>query len=470
MPQKLPLAKLHLYLDNPRLSPCKDERETLYAIVADQKSKLVRLAEDIAEYGLNTLEVIAVFPAPSLGSGHYYVAEGNRRVTALKLLNKPSLIQKKYPSIFKAFCNITINPDVDITHAFAQIFPSENDPYLIRSLELRHLGEQDGKGIVRWNSEQKARFDAKRNGLDPTLQLLDDLVARHILSQEQRQNVTKTNWERVLRPKGQEFLKLAKNPPTGFFIIPEDILGEFTQKIRLIAEDLKGKSVSYVYGTKEIEAFYDRIAVLYSQTSDLPDLSDVLKASPASKEAESQAIIPTDIKEESQPSPHPDISSPPQDNISTVAPQIGPQPSTPTDPFQNCQTVIPKALKLSSRNARISKIIAELKQLPTEDFPNACGALLRALIELSAKAYLEYNQISLEATHIQFQQSVNTVCRHLFEQNKIDKTYSSAINKELDNVRLLLNGYMHNTDSYPSSTVIRDTFKTFLIFIQHCLE
>ena len=101
--------------------------------------------------------------------------------------------------------------------------------------------------------------------------------------------------------------------------------------------------------------------------------------------------------------------------------------------------------------------------------PPACRPLLRALIELSAKEYLEHNGFVEEGTKMQFGDAISSVNRHLLDQGKIDKSYSSLINKTSHEDRSLFNGYMHNTDSYPDAVSIQSTFKTFETFIKYCL-
>lgn len=470
MPKNISIKYLHLFLDNPRLPSSANEIEALLAIVDDQKSKLIQLATDIAQNGLSSIESIAVFPATEFGRGHYYVAEGNRRISALKLLKNPALIEDRYPSIAKSFKKIRINPEVDLTHISAEIFPAEDDPELIRLLRLRHLGEQEGRGVVRWNATQKARFDEKYRGSDATVHLLDELENRHILTKEQRDSVTKTNWDRVLRPIGLDFLGLTKDQNNGLLIIPEDRLEEFVKKIRLIAQDLNGKKVGYVYNQEQVLAFYEKMAKQYREIEHSPieDLSPHAQNNPT----EAQPINP-DPKPSCPEDSNSSLTTNPGKNDTNATPSNDsrkPKATSPIDLFANCKTVIPLKFELRSRNVRIAKIIDELKHLDVEKYPNACGTLLRTLIELSAKEYLEHTKSLDDATKLEFQPSISQACRQLYDLKKIDGSYSSAISKEKELVRELFNGYMHNTDSYPSSTVIRDTFKTFLKFIEYCLE
>lgn len=61
------------------------------------------------------------------------------------------------------------------------------------------MGEQSGKGLSKWNSVQKARFNRMQTGSDVLLDFWDWMLANNILSNKEIFRVTKTNWQRVLR-------------------------------------------------------------------------------------------------------------------------------------------------------------------------------------------------------------------------------------------------------------------------------
>src|SRR5947209_223845 len=88
--RSIPLNNLLIDLQNPRYDPRTSQREALTSIAHDQGVKLVNLAEDIVDRGLNPSDLLMVTPAdqPDL----FVVLEGNRRVAALKLLSSPSLM------------------------------------------------------------------------------------------------------------------------------------------------------------------------------------------------------------------------------------------------------------------------------------------------------------------------------------------------------------------------------------------
>ena len=79
------LSELRLDQKNYRTGPTATQRDALAAIIEDQKTKLVNLAEDILNVGLSPGEPIWVTRDID-NPGMYIVLEGNRRLTALKLL------------------------------------------------------------------------------------------------------------------------------------------------------------------------------------------------------------------------------------------------------------------------------------------------------------------------------------------------------------------------------------------------
>lgn len=70
-------------------------------MVEDQEDKLYSLVDDIVTNGLSPVDLIIV--TPSEDNSKYTVLEGNRRITSLKLLNNPTLIDDKYASLRKKF-------------------------------------------------------------------------------------------------------------------------------------------------------------------------------------------------------------------------------------------------------------------------------------------------------------------------------------------------------------------------------
>ncbi len=154
----------HLITDeeNPRFEAVSTEEDAFFSILKDQTTKsgnkVLNLARDIAANGLNASELLIVSPIE--GTDDYRVREGNRRVTAIKL----SLDSNKVPAEFnKLVAQFEKLADAMQVHRVIRCYVCDDEDEIHRLLELRHGGEQDGVGTVKWNSTQTARFSHEGN-------------------------------------------------------------------------------------------------------------------------------------------------------------------------------------------------------------------------------------------------------------------------------------------------------------------
>lgn len=154
----LSVAALRLDLKNPRFpNEVTSQPEAIRAVLAGKKQvrELCSLARSIATEGLDP----STLPVVTTENGHYVVLEGNRRITALKLLSRPALA-----------------PDADTRRRFERIAADGAFPTRVKAvvydtreeyddfLEARHTGENGGVGLKPWKSAEKARFRQRRNG------------------------------------------------------------------------------------------------------------------------------------------------------------------------------------------------------------------------------------------------------------------------------------------------------------------
>lgn len=225
------LALLLLSDKNPRLEPSFGETEALTNMIKDQGEKLLVLASDIIENGLNPLDTIAVYPSETY-SGYYEVGEGNRRICALKLLGDPSLIKPINISLHSKFVNLS---EKYREQKMIEVGVFDNEEALRHWMEIRHMGEQGGRGLSKWNSIQKARYGRIQSGSDSLLDFWDWLVNNNILTKDEIYRVTKTNWQRVLRERYFPFLKL--HFEDHFFVLPKD-LDAFSERIKAVQKGL----------------------------------------------------------------------------------------------------------------------------------------------------------------------------------------------------------------------------------------
>lgn len=140
---------LHLDLRNPRLGqPAVDtEDEAMGRLLKEFKSKIISLAKSIAEHGLNPTESWAIVHE----DGKYVVLEGNRRLVACRLLDKP----RKAPDPETATTFERIKRGVRTAGSYLKPSCVEfehraNARYWIR---LKHHGAGSGEGTAAWGPE-----------------------------------------------------------------------------------------------------------------------------------------------------------------------------------------------------------------------------------------------------------------------------------------------------------------------------
>lgn len=164
------LADLLVDEDNFRLEPSSDQPAAIKAMLRRQGRKLVSLGAEILDSGgLSAGEFIWL--APDLRPDHagkYVVCEGNRRVTALKIMNHPSLADgTSWSNQFKELAErFSASP---ITEVRAVLYPSisaaRGDVY------RRHTNAQDGAGLEAWDPFAQDRAN-QAEGLRRTLSMV----------------------------------------------------------------------------------------------------------------------------------------------------------------------------------------------------------------------------------------------------------------------------------------------------------
>lgn len=191
----VPAENLFLNSHNPRYVEVQDNdlRGALCALVLEQGDKLLALAEDIGENGLNPSER-AWSDLPILAAD-YQVLEGNRRLASIKLLitaglieslNLPPKWQNRWKSIWTKYSSVAprVLPAVIVSPEKAK-----------RWIELKHTGENSGVGVVPWDATATARWRGPSKS-----QTMIQSVA-HLLPEETRKLIPKisiTTLDRLL--------------------------------------------------------------------------------------------------------------------------------------------------------------------------------------------------------------------------------------------------------------------------------
>jgi len=186
------LGRLLVNPENYRFDKVNDQQEAMLTMLRSQKDKILKLARDVAQRGLNPTRRLVVKEADG---GKYVILEGNRRITALKLMSNPAVLPGEYPfrGVFEELH--AKYKDTLPTVVECVVYPADQQDIADSWVLLEHTGENQGVGTVPWNSVQKKRFELRhKQELSSTLQVLDLLKTNGV----DISGVLATNLERLL--------------------------------------------------------------------------------------------------------------------------------------------------------------------------------------------------------------------------------------------------------------------------------
>src|SRR5574341_181017 len=351
--KNIPLSKLSLDIQNPRLDNPESTKDVMVSLLEQQGNKILRLAEDIVEHGLDPSSSLIVIPHEEK-EDRFVVVEGNRRITALKLLGHPELAGK-YEKRFKPLADRL--PDSIFKAIPCAICSTREEAS--HWIKLKHTGENEGAGVVTWGGTELARFEQgalKRNR--PGLQVLDFLKKHVDLDAELKnapQKFSITTLERIIQdPDARGELGLTIEKGHVYSMYPAD---ETTKCLLRIVRDL----VSGDFNVKDVYYKDDRKKYIGDLAEDRPNPAKRLK------EKRSLAELP---------------SRPPSPAATGTTPTRGKS----TRPRR---TLIPSIFAAEIGHQRLRAVCHELKKLPVEDYPNAAAVMFRVFLELSLDHVLD---------------------------------------------------------------------------------
>jgi hypothetical protein len=440
--KKISITNLIVNIDNPRFDMVGNQQEAIEVMVKDQDKKILNLAKHIIEFGLNPSETPIVSPHEK--KAHCFnVLEGNRRVVAIKLLHNPDIVKGN-----KIFYR-QIKP---LSHKFHQapvskipcaVFSKADDAF--EWIKLKHTGENDGIGTVRWDAQQTARFDERVSGKSAiALQAIDFLKKSEELDPKIKSNLSKlpsTNLDRLLRDKGmQELLGFRiEDGRLQTHLKPE----ELTKGLSKIAGDLISKKIKVkdIYTKEDREKYIETF-----QQNEIPNKSN-----------KSASIW--------------EVTAPGQKSLSGSQLAKRGMPSALMR-----KTIIPKDCILKIKEKRINNIYLELKKLDCEEFTNSASVLFRVFVELSIDAYLAAHRAEITRSKgNSLKSKVEDIANYFETKNILEEAKLKGIRAAVSNDHSILsidsfNDYVHNRHLTPIAKDIKASWDNIQFFIQRIWE
>lgn len=423
-------ADLLIDENNPRLlQPNAGQRAAYRALAELLKRKVVVLAADILEHGIDPSTLPIVMPSGD-DTNRFIVLEGNRRLTALRALENPEIFTG-------AVDDVVIKELRDLSTQY-QRSPLESVNCLVVKkredadhwIQLRHTGENDGAGVVRWGSDEAARFKSRSGGMELHSQALNFLEEHGSLTQEQRRQIPAASFKRLLgTPEVRS--KLGIDLQGGELKILGNVakvvkaLNYVTQ--RLSSGETKTKDI---YTVEQRRAYAEAIPSSIAVAATTPNGTE-----PSSKKGKSKPKKPPKVKRQ-----------------------------------KARENLIPGDCVLVITDRRIREIESELRYLNIEDYPNATSVLFRVFIELSTDAYIDARGLNVnpkDKLRVKLQSTVNDLISRTKLTDKTAAPVRRALQKDsflapsLD----LLHSYIHNENVFPGPSDLRSSWDGLQPFV-----
>lgn len=389
------VADLLVDVENFRLEPNPDQPSAIKAMLRRQRRKLVTLAEEILDSGgLSAGEFVWLAPDPRPEmAGKYIVCEGNRRVTALKLMNHPSLAEgtswaKQFRELAERFEK---NP---ITQVRAVLYDSVEAAR--PDVSRRHTNAQDGAGLEEWGpfaQDRSNKAENKRRTL--SMVVLEHLAhgSAEAFAEQLGIEERTTNADRLLSTFSKTYsarfgMKLRGTLP-HVDLGPDPELSEGLLLAILKASDvsvdsIKTEEMRSVKLAEIVEAVESSIRETRASHGD----DDEVNGSAGGGSA-SDAGSPGGSGGEAGAAAG---SGGTGGSSSTGGGGKRPRPTKdPLDRKTLARTGSSYDLRVKS--SRLAALFNECRRINVDEMPNAAAMLLRVFVELSCEAYLVHHNV-----------------------------------------------------------------------------
>ena len=414
---------LLINLENPRFEPVKNQKEALIIMLKKMKPKIKKLAEDIVKNGLDPSKPLRIFKE---NSGKYSVLDGNRRLTAIKMILNPRIIQTD-TNTKSFFQKLKKNIKTDLSKLDCVIFSNKKDAN--HWIELEHTGENSGKGQVPWDPEQKERFKLQNSGSTREYTKVIDFMTKNDI------NIKKgkaTNTERfVMTAYVKE--KIGFDVKEGRFILKKEKT-DVINNLEKVANKINRPdfNVGKIYDKHKRKRLIDEILT------------------------------------ESQPNRR-------------VRTRRDGKVTREQDIIIDRETLIPEDFKISIPQDKVNLIYNELKELKIKNYRNAVAVLFRVFLELSVNHFIG-KRPSIEKKLSQKTKKSPPLYKKIEEVSNYMEEEQILTNNKLKPIRIAIsdkhhifsthtfNSYVHNLDHIPDSDNLKITWFHMKDFIKKLWE
>jgi hypothetical protein len=412
--------------NNYRLGPLDSQMDCIEIMFEEFGEKMTRIAGHIARNGLSPKPVVV----SKDDKDRWVVKDGNRRVTALKLLNNPAQAPDKYKRAFQELKKTAVPGMVP-----SQIeCLTADDATLMEYRKLEHMGAQDGIGQVDWNPR------AKDNMLSDVSGKLKYPLAGAVCEYLSKRGVQEARTVFI-----SNIQRLLQDPDIG----------------KKIGISWNGKNISFT--AKEDEVFEVLKEIVVDFVKNKKKVGEIYY--PGNREKYITDLFKTrGIKE---PTPLKTSSNPSQRETQTG------RYRTITQPSWDRKRTIPRnmGLPIPGSESKTTNILVELSsRIDVREAPIGAGVLVRLLLERSVEYYGQKEKITFKDTALH--KRIRQVAEYMKSKDLINKKEKEQLEKMSNNDELIsahtLNAWVHNPNYTPTPRDICTFWDNIYFFLLRC--
>ena len=462
---------LRLWNENPRLDPSdvyyttKDYVDGMFRNEND-RDDFVSLAKSIVDNGFLSLDPVVVWKNEK---GQYVVAEGNRRVAVLKLLQEPQKAPESIRRVFVAFSSkIDKSQYEKISVCVAPSF-EECIWYINQRHEAKSTQKRWGReNYMIWISNLYTRFGKDINRIksftgaaeSDIIKIICVLNLKEKLTQELTGKLTKeelnlmkspafpiTTFERVVNnPQAKDFFKMS------FEGLQVKVKADYDSFLNAFAVFLHRLMLP-----RTDEEYLDSRKLNTSEA-----IANMLQQLPDVKEGDGDISFGDNESSSNNQSQYTQMNS--KDNKSGRNLDI--EINNP-----NRAHLIPRELEIVTNDYRLKTLFGELKKLSGRTYPNVSCASLRVFLDISVRNYIQDNgwkeelvrtNKSRDFEKIELSTRLNFLSTKV-QVKKIKEILIMLTNHQNEFSINTLNRYIHSNDTYIIDRVFVNRFWDFML-------
>ena len=443
---ELTIDELLLDRENPRLGSVSSQSEALASLVRLNSGHFRNLMASIRDYGLDPGD--SLYVVRSADGEDFVVLEGNRRLSALKVLSNPDILagtdlpaSTKKPLVREAlgFERLEVEP---IRCVRFDDRADAND-----WIRRRHTGAASGEGRITWKPLEKQKFSGDYTTID-----VIDFVGRNA-------GYSKAEWDKAESALGGQ-------KSTNLTRLLESAAGQAHLGIRVEAT-APGKipllGVDPQWAIEVLKRVVDDI---------LKGIVNSRRLNRATEIEEYFATLPPEL----QPGPDTAAAAPKafrDISLTDSRPKPRRKPAAKKKSVPRARKMLaPKKHPFDvSSSKKLRMLVREAGSLNTERLPLSCAFVLRAVIELAVNSYMAANSLARgkkgSGREFDLTKKADHVVKHIVSSGAFSSSDFRAFRRNLLDKRSgcsiqALNGFVHGPYDVPAADALRAGWESMI--------